>query len=65
MTQKDLYGTYDIFTAKPFLKWAGGKTQLINAIEERLPEKIRKTHKIDEYFEPFIGGGGIIFLLIQ
>lgn len=51
------------FTAKPFLKWAGGKKQLIDDIENVLPKKIRKTHKIEQYFEPFIGGGAIFFYL--
>lgn len=47
--------------AKPFLKWAGGKTQLIDEIECRLPNTIKETKKIDKYFEPFVGGGAIFF----
>lgn len=54
-----------IIQAKPFLKWAGGKTQLISEIENRLPENIKKTKKIDKYFEPFVGGGAIFFYLIS
>jgi len=40
-------------SAKPFLKWAGGKTQLINDIEKVLPQNIY----IDKftYIEPFVG----------
>ena len=49
--------------SKPFLKWAGGKKQLLSTIEERLPEEIRKTHKIDKYFEVFVGGGALFFHL--
>lgn len=48
--------------AKPFLKWAGGKTQLINEIESRLPSQILKTKKIEKYFEPFVGGGQFTFI---
>lgn len=50
--------------AKPFLKWAGGKTQLIEQITERLPNQLH-TGEIDSYVEPFIGSGAIFFHLIQ
>ncbi len=49
--------------ARPFLKWAGGKTQLIDAINERLPEQIKETGIIENYVEPFIGGGAVFFFL--
>jgi len=49
--------------ARPFLKWAGGKTQLLNAIEARLPDIIRETGKIKRYVEPFVGGGAVFFHL--
>jgi DNA adenine methylase len=41
---------------RPFLKWAGGKTQLLSEFHQRLPEEV-KTGKIKRYAEPFIGGG--------
>lgn len=49
--------------AKPFLKWAGGKTQLIGDIEKALPKHIYK----DEftYLEPFVGSGAVLFWMLQ
>lgn len=43
--------------ATPVLKWAGGKTQMLNEIIPRIPKKINK------YIEPFIGGGALFFNL--
>ena len=48
--------------SKPILKWAGGKTQLINKIEDFLPEEI-KNRKLKKYAEPFVGGGALFFYL--
>lgn len=44
-------------TAKPFVKWVGGKRQLLTELEQRVPDKI------DVYFEPFLGGGALFFHL--
>lgn len=49
--------------AKPFLKWAGGKTQLLNAIEKALPEKI--TSQNFTYVEPFVGSGAVLFWMLR
>lgn len=49
--------------AKPFLKWAGGKTQLISTIEKTLPAEIR--HNKFTYIEPFVGGGSVLFWIIE
>ena len=46
--------------AKPFLKWAGGKGQLIKEIDQRLSELIGM-NQIDTYVEPFVGGGAVFF----
>src|SRR3989338_4219891 len=51
--------------AKPFLKWAGGKGQLIEQIRTHLPKEIVRLGKISKYFEPFVGGGAIFFWLAQ
>jgi len=50
--------------AKPFLKWAGGKGQLLTEIERRLPQGL-KTGEIDTYVEPFVGGGAVFFYIAQ
>jgi DNA adenine methylase len=44
-------------TARPILKWVGGKTQLLPVIFPHIPEKI------DTYYEPFIGGAALFFAL--
>ncbi len=46
-------------SAKPFLKWAGGKKQLLNKIEDQIPVDF-KQQKFT-YIEPFIGGGAVFF----
>ncbi|AJA49154.1 modification methylase MjaIII [Clostridium pasteurianum DSM 525 = ATCC 6013] len=45
---------------KPFLKWAGGKTQLLQQIIENLPENIEQIRK---YVEPFVGAGAVFLCL--
>jgi len=48
-------------SARPFLKWAGGKTQLLVEIGNRLPKSEIITGQIDTYVEPFVGGGAVFF----
>jgi DNA adenine methylase len=48
--------------ARPFLKWAGGKTQLLAQISRRLPVQM-KNGEISTYVEPFVGGGAVFFYL--
>ena len=50
--------------AKPFLKWAGGKTQLLSDIQELLPPELGQG-KIKRYLEPFVGGGSVFLFLAQ
>ncbi len=49
--------------AKPFLKWAGGKTQLITEIEKSLPYEIK--NKNFTYIEPFVGSGAVLFWILN
>lgn len=46
-------------TVKPFIKWAGGKSQLLVDIRNNYPAELGKT--INRYCEPFIGGGAVLF----
>lgn len=49
-------------TVKPFLKWAGGKGQLLKEIEKYYPFK---NSKITKYTEPFVGGGAVLFDILS
>ncbi len=49
--------------AKPFLKWAGGKTQLIDQIKDKLPNNI--FNEPFTYIEPFVGSGAILFWMFE
>ncbi len=51
-------------SAKPFLKWAGGKRQLLDAIAVRLPSGLHDG-TITRYVEPFVGSGAVFFHLTQ
>lgn len=42
--------------AAPFVKWAGGKTQLLHRLDAHIP-------RFERYFEPFLGGGALFFHL--
>jgi DNA adenine methylase len=47
---------------KPFLKWAGGKTQLLDAFERRFPLEL-EDRRLSNFVEPFIGGGAVFFAI--
>ena len=49
--------------ARPFVKWAGGKGQLLNILKSNIPEEIGT--KITKYAEPFVGGGALLFALLE
>lgn len=49
--------------AHPFVKWAGGKTQLLDVLKCNLPSGIGTS--ITKYAEPFVGGGAFLFSLLE
>ncbi|HEV2225397.1 MAG TPA: Dam family site-specific DNA-(adenine-N6)-methyltransferase [Nitrososphaerales archaeon] len=51
------YGEGLGFECHPFVKWAGGKTQLLGKMKSHFPEKFGR------YWEPFLGGGAVFFYL--
>ncbi len=51
-------------TYKPFLKWAGGKRQLLPEINRLIPASILKVDKFT-YIEPFIGSGAMLFHILR
>jgi DNA adenine methylase len=42
---------------RPFVKWAGGKRQVLPELIKNIPENFNR------YFEPFVGGGALLFAL--
>lgn len=49
--------------AKPFLKWAGGKGQLLSQLDQHLPRNLSEGEFT--YIEPFVGGGAMLFYMLQ
>ena len=50
--------------AKPFIKWVGGKNQLIEQLDLLLPADFDKWENVT-YIEPFVGGGAMLFYMLQ
>ncbi len=50
--------------AKPFIKWVGGKSQLIEQLEAKLPADFDNWENVT-YIEPFVGGGAMLFYMLQ
>ena len=50
--------------SKPFIKWAGGKTQLLTQFENILPHNLEEAEHFT-YIEPFVGGGAMLFHMLQ
>ncbi len=57
MVMKQLFDTEDAIKAQPFIKWVGGKRNLVKRLEKMMPESF------SNYFEPFVGGGAFLFHL--
>ena len=51
-------------SAKPFIKWVGGKTQLLDEVKRSLPSDLGKRTGLT-YVEPFVGGGAVLFWILQ
>ncbi len=51
-----LYEDFGMVKAQPFIKWAGGKRQLLEELTSSLPQ-------FENYYEPFVGGGALFFEL--
>lgn len=54
----------DTYSAKPFVKWVGGKTQLLEDIKKALPRDLSQRKDVT-YVEPFVGGGAVLFWILQ
>ena len=50
--------------AKPFIKWVGGKGQLLEQLDEQLPANFADWQDVT-YIEPFVGGGAMLFYMLQ
>ena len=58
--RSDYFSRADV---RPFVKWVGGKGQLLPVISNSLPKEIGKT--INRYVEPFVGGGAVLFNMVN
>jgi len=56
--------TTEKIKAKPFIKWAGGKTQLLPVFQKHYPNEL-KLGIVENYFEPFMGGASVFFDIVQ
>ena len=54
----------DTTQARPFIKWVGGKTQLLDEVNKSLPRDFASRQHVT-YIEPFVGGGAVMFWILQ
>ena len=54
----------DMTQARPFIKWVGGKTQLLDEVRKSLPRDFASRRHVT-YVEPFVGGGAVMFWILQ
>ena len=57
------YEKSKIIELKPFVKWVGGKSQLVDEIEKLLPLDIEQA--LNKYAEPMVGGGALFFSILS
>lgn len=57
------YEKEHVVTLKPFVKWVGGKSQLIAELEKMLPTEGEKV--LTKYCEPMVGGGALLFNILS
>lgn len=62
-SQGTLNNKEDKTSLKPFIKWAGGKTQILPVIKKMYPHGLGK--QILKYAEPFVGGGAVLFDILS
>ena len=55
---------HDTTLAHPFIKWVGGKTQLLDEVKNSLPKDFASRRNLT-YVEPFVGGGAVLFWILQ
>lgn len=61
---KSLFPEFERLDVKPFIKWVGGKSQLLSTFNEMFPKDL-KQGTIKNYYEPFLGGGAVFFNVIK
>ena len=60
----EVNATQGLQTGKPFVKWAGGKGQLIEQLEALFPADLAERKNLT-YVEPFVGGGAMVFHMLE
>ena len=64
MVRNEKIQYYHMAKIKPFVKWAGGKGKLVQTLNEYLPQDFDEQKNIT-YIEPFVGGGAMVFHMIE
>lgn len=55
---------YNKIEPRPFIKWVGGKSQLLQQLSRLLPDNFSQWENVT-YIEPFVGGGAMLFFMLQ
>jgi len=64
MRNEQLFQVEERFKGKPFIKWVGGKSQLLQEIEKAI-SKMAVSNREFTYIEPFVGGGAVLFWILN